>query len=866
MPRFSFPVPRRRQKQAAASVISPPLNKVQKFLGTAEINVDAYASQEADAARNWDARSDSCISISLSESSVDQDDSVLDRALSSLVENRVVNSTTYCQPLFDEESGVLPRNKKDPWFGDIARNTPDERSTTDASSLRRQQSSSTITSYYDKSKVPLIISQQTSSSAMAKGLPQKASDLLDISGTIANDDKQKSRPPKLDLSNLFPRQKPSNPVLAVSSSERGFVLGPDVVTRSPSFLSSSRLEYAPRHIDDYRNEKKLQKRPSKGLVRRDPTNHLGFKCGQPKHQGMSEQEAGGLQNLYEHYEQMSIRDTIAQEHISVSDMPEIMPEERPLEKDWLRKAAISQIDYAFQLPKKISFTSSARDMAMPNLVSIPRTDKDGVPGLYSPVDCSESVSSRQTRTSKASRQTSRSLLDADLQQTSVLSLSSDSEDGFLSKKKVFVPAIRKSLPTKKDTQASDDHQSLNSRSASFAKKWRSRPRSTEPVSCGQNSHMSFLSVKSSPSADRQPRAAKPPCPSAASVSTAHTAKHTAVSLRSSSHTSRASASSSNTTSSLVPPSYTVQEARAITLVPAQGASCTPPSTQDGNLPSDQMTPPLSPTSVEFCLRPDFDQGSVYSGHSFGTVGSSRSGSSTYRHVMTVTRQEELLLEALRRKKMTMREAIISQYEKSQEQELAVPRPPRRCSSNSTFELQAVRLKSADRSSASSRDLPLHFEGGSTVGGQSVHIFDGEQSSMNYSMELDDGCSGSVESSDSYLFYTPADPSPIGPPATDHHENRALRASMAGGRHGTKPHRQVFDDMQFHGPLHSLDDSIDVHILDERGEILLDRSSGTDEGLPGIPRPDSPLEAQLPLPRKKRLRISAVGRPGMGPRW
>ncbi|KAL1835040.1 hypothetical protein VTK73DRAFT_6424 [Phialemonium thermophilum] len=49
---------------------------------------------------------------------------------------------------------------------------------------------------------------------------------------------------------------------------------------------------------------------------------------------------------------------------------------------------------------------------------------------FPPADCAASVSSRHTRTSKASKRTDMSLTDLDLQQTSVLSLSSDSEDDF----------------------------------------------------------------------------------------------------------------------------------------------------------------------------------------------------------------------------------------------------------------------------------------------------------------------------------------------------------------------------------------------------------------------------------------------------
>lgn len=67
---------------------------------------------------------------------------------------------------------------------------------------------------------------------------------------------------------------------------------------------------------------------------------------------------------------------------------------------------------------------------------------------------------------------------------------------------------------------------------------------------------------------------------------------------------------------------------------------------------DQPTPPLSPSSVEFCLQPDM---------SFDVAGNP----SNNPRFMAVTRQEQMLLAALRNKRAMMREHIIAEVEAEQ---------------------------------------------------------------------------------------------------------------------------------------------------------------------------------------------------------
>lgn len=90
---------------------------------------------------------------------------------------------------WEQESDIIPPILRRPSGDSLAKEVG---SVSDASSLRRKRmSSASILSYYDKSKMPLSISQQTSSSAMAKGLPSKANVLLDLGNTSPVSKKKK---------------------------------------------------------------------------------------------------------------------------------------------------------------------------------------------------------------------------------------------------------------------------------------------------------------------------------------------------------------------------------------------------------------------------------------------------------------------------------------------------------------------------------------------------------------------------------------------------------------------------------------------------------------------------------------------------
>ncbi|KAL2264572.1 hypothetical protein VTJ83DRAFT_7082 [Remersonia thermophila] len=405
--RFAFPLAGRKQK--AAPVTPPPgpwATKAQRILGNAEIN-DQLARQP------WE----STISIALSEPGngggrMQQQDGRASR-------NR----------RWEEESDIVPANL-DGTHADASSMLPD--AATDASSLRRRQSSSTIRSYYDKSKLPLAISQQTSNSAMAKGLPAKAQALLDIDGEYSDmlqPKKAKKKPSKLDLSGLL--QKHLSPK-HLNPANWGLPLRPESAAGSASSLSvSPALTFAsmPAQSDVHR---------PKTTGRRDQPSPYDPIVRPVSAQDRPSKQSLELHNLYDHYEQRTFADSLDRD-VQALDFSPLPSPAGPIP--------------SFPLPPSVqagkAFLSPASQNARPaKLLQQQKQQQQqqqqqqqglnaaelrlaGAASPSSPVaaDCA-SVSSRHTRTSKASKRTDRSLPEIDLLQNSVLALSSDSEDDY----------------------------------------------------------------------------------------------------------------------------------------------------------------------------------------------------------------------------------------------------------------------------------------------------------------------------------------------------------------------------------------------------------------------------------------------------
>lgn len=545
---------------------------------------------------------------------------------------------------------------------------------TDASSLRRRESSSTIVSFYDKSKLPLSISQQTSASAIARGLPPKASSILDVDGTLSSPKKLKKKPSRLDLSYLLPKSRSAKHQTPRPDSSNGRVLGHDIVALSPSVLSVSQ-GIDPRSI-----------RQLSGNSTTVQSSELA--------KARAAASTANLPNLYDHYEQRSFQ-TIAKNELDMTTDESRSSSRSPSHA--LPLQSTSTNDYlspSSKSPRRAPFSGNSTP-AMP--LSGPDTP---VPSLATPsslvslpADYAASVSSRHTRTSKASKRTDRSLVDFDLHQSSVLSLSSDSEDDYTDAPKPFISTTRRPSADSSQSPTSVGSMGLPQPSrAPPSDATRARPPRSDRLTPGNNNHLSRVeSVPDIAVCSSQPRISERT--SSLSISSATT--KTSHSMRSLSRLSLAStvtARSATAGSKLSPSPRSssgvsgVHEARAITMMPAQtphyhsnyyhNQQAAPRRSSQSSTASDLGRGSLSPTSIDHYLQSpnkplSLDEMSIRSGKSMASVASSVGspglnsplGNTSHNgRLMTVTRQEEMLLAALRLKRARMRENIIAELE------------------------------------------------------------------------------------------------------------------------------------------------------------------------------------------------------------
>lgn len=684
--KFSFPIPGRRSKPAPPPpppVTTAPRTKAEKLLGTGEV-VDGHAKRSpADPRWGWDNGSKSNISIAVSDTTASRSGYV-ETGLGIVQEGAVTASPTARRAHWEDESAIIPPGLQGyhPGAGHDG--------VTDASSLRRRQSSSTITSYYDKSTLPLSISQQTSNSAMAKGLPSKASLLLDIEGTYtepAIKPAKKKKPAMLDLTSLLNRQRSSK--FLKPDKHKGLVLGPDLVTKSPSVMSLSPNATPPPIVQ--RTERGLRKKLTKESLKEslpspEAPRHLpaatrpGVRSRGEDRGHSRTKSTVDLMHLYDHYEQRSFADVLedAAEEVETSNNKApsypTPPTSSSSGNGYLAPQHPSSIRIAMAA-KHAALTGSGHDLSL--MGTSPSS-------LVSPPTDTASVSSRHTRTSMASKRTDRSLTNFDLQQNSVLSLSSDSEDdGYeaSSKSSLAVPALSMS-----DGQVSptSPRSAISQRSASTAPQEGNRGKMPKRTSFA--SQPQFLPIPEGAATANMPQIST----RTSSLPPNAAAKKQADRLHQSSMLSIATTSTERTVSGGT--IHAVGVHGDSPLGQTGWASSTgsfedfpAPPMQDprkfSTATQEQPTPPLSPTSVDFYLQShrgstsskvafDIDTRSVSSARSHGSFSkavalprrgsqdaAARRGSqdSNSGRFMAVTRQEEMLLAALRQKRALMRE-------------------------------------------------------------------------------------------------------------------------------------------------------------------------------------------------------------------
>ena len=715
--KFTFPASSRKPREPN---ISAPLSKVQKLLGTGEINIDPTSARNGNG-RPWDVRSAEDISISVSDTSANHttNDNVYSAGE---IDNGCGARWSPGHLGWDQESGVIPRGwREGPQSNSKALNVKKSTgalsadypytTTDDYLSLRRQESSSTIHTHYEKGNMPLSVSQQTSNSAIARGLPRKARALLDVGGDFMNrSDSKRKKPPKLDLLMLAGKHRKQHENLPPV----GPVLGNNYVMKSPSTVSLKSDSASASYLGSHHSPTKIA-----NASEMEELGGLNISSVMPRRL----RTAGDTTHqLSDHYEQMLARDEPSPElehagypeHVgspmqsTICGSPVATPSyfaplaapsrqmlKRPGERDGpdstledssIRSSTISGERYF--IPLAASSSSLVGD-SRHNWSHSRQKSQESEAFTFGPMsirrqplepaaaknDYASSISSRYTRTSKASR-TDKSIPDADRQVTSVLSLTdsdSDDDDGVLSATRSS-PLSQRSFQDESRMTPSGQRpgSSRQSRTGSRASN-RSQASSfanlndylTIPLATS-NSQSSRIHADGTVRSENSPTNMTPPDQAASlpsppssfrdipnkSMKSSPLAGHTrdsdctirqarAVSIQPVASTVEAASLVSSMESSPGPRHHAALPQRPATR--ASGYSRT----------SDQPTPPMSPLSsksVEIYLETPESEKKV-------SVHTEETNKSRF---MAVTKQEEMLLAALRNKRAMMRENIIAE--------------------------------------------------------------------------------------------------------------------------------------------------------------------------------------------------------------
>lgn len=855
--KFIFPLPGRKQKApnqppAPPPQISGPLTKAQKILGTAGIYTDS-TGLPADSLRVWESQSTSGISISVSETT--SGDAGLGFTHDGWAPPKAQRDRRW-----EDESAIIPSVLNRP-LKEAGSMVPD--AATDDSSLRRRQSSSTIRSYYDKSKLPLSISQQTSSSAMAKGLPAKAKALLDIDGKFSEPPPQlkkpRKKPSRLDLSSLLPRHR--SPKFLHPESHKDHVLGPDMLSQSPSVLSISAASTPPPIAQ--RADRTIKKKLTKESLRERPDS--GNQPGSGKqHAAKPNME---LYNLYDNYEQRTFADAMGHEvHGGPGHHPGMLPDGQVL--GYPQPHANNNSGKAYLSPFPPNASRAGHSSKPPQLTLNPvetRLSGLGVPASpvsTTPADCA-SVSSRHTRTSKASKRTDRSLNEIDLLQNSVLALSSDSEDDYelSSKGSLAVPALSdgQASPTSPRSAMSHrnsgdpyDNRNKPVKRTSFAASPQVIPSSQAPAT--------MVAPKISPrSSSLNPKSSvKQPQPlaqdmSRLSVGTDSTGR--TVGQASTQSAGSQSANSGRKVSNKKPNDNEFD-------FPAPPIHRGSRSTSVSRT-SEQI---LSPTTVDLYLQSQrsfgaHDNGSIRSGNSLGSAvkeGRRNSATSSINdgssgRFMAVTRQEEMLLAALRMKRARMREDIIAEFEGEMDRdENPLKREMTNDSSSTTTGMSRQSSQSTMRQEGTLSARPR--QGSQVRGGTSKTEKEKRQNPPKVDSHMFESNLDGILDFDDHL-------SPLAPIERRGSKNSVSSQKSASGRGraslsamAAQPQRRP--SIQRRGS----DQVSPKGQKDLPHQILEDPAEDEEDG---VPRPDSPISpsdfpAPVSIKNNKQVRLSAVG--------
>ncbi|KAF3068411.1 hypothetical protein GL218_08315 [Daldinia childiae] len=687
--KFTFPMPGRSAKRTPATAVSNPLSKAERILGTSGQSLGSPTGTR-DPGRSWETESTGGISISISESSAsqsgapDEEDDGYDR-------------TTYGRALWENESEALPRRLRStnglfskglkPKRSAVTLGARSRETLTDDTNAHRPQTSSTINSYYESDKMPLSISQQTSNSAMAKGLPTKAHALLDIDGALYGQVQQpKKKPSKLDFSKLRLRTRKEH---HAEPNGVGPVLGNNYVMKSPSVMSHASHSAVSLTRSPTSPGGSSEQTPRPNLIIQSQPPEVSTRTSRSK----VISNASTLHQLYDHYEQMSFRHNGSlkeedEEEEEIGDKGQLNQEHllprtyEPTVSDVSREDMITPLPNS-SLRDPNSRWNHSRNTSQASKVTAMRAETPSTLQIRpsSRNEYAASVSSRHTRTSKATPSI-MSTIDSDRQQQSVLSLTdSESDEG-----ETAYSGPGSSLRSY-DNSFRDDSSVASSQRQRSTSRLSISSHSTNPKGASYAHLNDYLTI---PHASPKTKSTRSPSPITLHSTNSSISTATRVSLpihhqdpqpQAQPRAARGSVSTVNTVGSILSPTYSththysVQEARAIAFTPYASTAVSASSVSVDQIPislnnalaqqgrqrgsqnshtSDQPTPPLSPTSVEFYRK------SPESSRRESTV--SKASDSQNGRMMAVTKQEEMLLAALRKKRARMRENIIAELE------------------------------------------------------------------------------------------------------------------------------------------------------------------------------------------------------------
>lgn len=655
------------------------MTKAHKVLGSTFISIDS--------AKSWEGTSNSGLSVSVSESTAPTSRSSAARTTERDRRPHVNHGHTHMHAHahahthvadWDDESAVLPQRIKI----DEPADDSDDNYTDPSRALREQPSTSTIKSWYDKSKQPLSVTQQTSASAMAKGLPPKAQRLLDVDNNHQGS-KNKKKPSKLDLSRLKVSSQPGK-------DWEGPVLGNGYVNRSPSMVSPK----TPNSAAKYRQ--RLQKRPTKENLQRQQVEVIPQQHSPNSGERVSPRcppDMTKLPSLYKHYEQTSfaMMDQDLDGAVGEEQHPDALlsqPVERsarnynananqrrepapaPAHQPWPQRTPDEQASPLRNHPATPVLGPS------PQVVHVPTAVKHE---QLSPTDCSASISSRHTRTSKASKHTEKSFQTADFIDKSVLMLSSDSEDDDDGRGYTELSAPRKRTPSSvysRPTSDLFDSMSMDSSGvpsmssgASPKVEDTSNRQSNRTIRRTSTTPIGYLAIPSRFSTT----STQATTPSVDSKDSPHW-RTTFHSSSTPSVMSVASGSSRNTATSLQgAEGYAIEEARAVEVRAVQS----PPRNQKRE-DSRARNSNLEHRQPDTGLRQSRSMPLQRQGSSASTAGMKKTtiplsqdamnfymesrpqsgevSASSEEHFMGLTRQEQMLITALRQRRESMRKA------------------------------------------------------------------------------------------------------------------------------------------------------------------------------------------------------------------